>query len=226
VPEAERQGRAERPAVRATVDLQAAAGTPGRAADPVERPARTAVPGKRAVAAQRDTRAAVRQVARPGPPERAAPRAVRPEPAGTLAPVAERPALVAERQELAAQGGAHRLGPASNAREARPVTPHARKATRRCAHAAPRERLPVKLLLVAEVAVRVGKRRGGRRRRNGRLDDRFSATFGTSGNMMSLNTTCPSVQSATSLYTGTATQLQIINSDDANEMKTYTNQPQ
>lgn len=52
-----------------------------------------------------------------------------------------------------------------------------------------------------------------------------SGTYTVSGNQVTLTITCPMTATFVSPYTATATELRTINSDDPNEMHTFTRQP-
>lgn len=52
----------------------------------------------------------------------------------------------------------------------------------------------------------------------------YSGTYATADTTMTLNVTCPGVQSLSGAYTATATQLVLVNADDANETHTFTKQ--
>jgi hypothetical protein len=56
------------------------------------------------------------------------------------------------------------------------------------------------------------------------IQKNYSATYSTSGNQVTLSVTCPMTATLVSAFTASATTLQVINSDDANEMHTFTRQ--
>lgn len=55
-------------------------------------------------------------------------------------------------------------------------------------------------------------------------DVRFSGTYSTSGNTLTAAFTCPAANAISFKYTATATQIAMVNPDDANEVHTFTKQ--